>query len=85
MPAECSEEAFITEHYWGYTIQRDGRTAEYQVEHPRWPVVRATRASLDCDVRGVFGPEVAAFLRDPPSSAFIATGSAVTVRHGVRL
>jgi uncharacterized protein YqjF (DUF2071 family) len=85
VPAEDSEEAFITEHYWGYARQRDGGTVEYQVEHPRWPVLRATRATLDCDVASFYGPEFTSFLCGPPSSAFIAEGSAVTVRRGVRL
>src|SRR4028118_913167 len=31
---EGSEEEFITEHYWGYTKQRDGGSIEYRVEHP---------------------------------------------------
>ena len=85
VPSEDSEEAFITEHYWGYARQRDGGTIEYQVEHPRWPVLRATAATLDCDVSTLYGPEFAAFLHDSPSSAFIATGSPITVRRKVRL
>ena len=85
VPPEDSEEAFITEHYWGYARRRDGGTVEYQVEHPRWPVLRATTASLDCDVSTFYGLEFAAFLSGPPSSAFIASGSTVTVRWGVRL
>jgi uncharacterized protein YqjF (DUF2071 family) len=85
VPAEDSEEAFVTEHYWGYARQRDGGTIEYQVEHPRWPVFRATTATLDCDVSTFYGPEFASFLRTRPNSAFIAEGSAVTVRRGVRL
>jgi uncharacterized protein YqjF (DUF2071 family) len=32
--APGSAEEFITEHYWGYTGQRDGGTVEYRVEHP---------------------------------------------------
>ena len=35
-PIENSEEEFITEHFWGYTAQRNGGCAEYRVEHPRW-------------------------------------------------
>ncbi len=85
VPGENSEEAFITEHYWGYTRQRDGGTVEYQVEHPRWPVLPATTATLDCDVSTFYGPEFTPFLCGPPSSAFIAEGSAVTVRRGIRL
>jgi hypothetical protein len=58
---------------------------EYQVEHPRWGVWRATAASLECDVSRFYGPVFAAALSGAPSSAFIADGSAVTVRRGVRL
>lgn len=85
VPADDSEETFITEHYWGYARQRDGGTVEYGVEHPRWDVLRSISASLDCDVAPLYGPEFAPFLSAAPSSAFVAVGSAVTVRAGVRL
>jgi uncharacterized protein YqjF (DUF2071 family) len=85
VPPEHSEEAFITEHYWGYARHRDGGTVEYRVEHPRWPVRRAVTSALDCDVAGFYGPAFAAALGRAPSSAFLAEGSAVTVHRGVRL
>lgn len=52
LPAAGSEAEFITEHYWGYTAQRDGGCKEYQVAHPRWRVWAAIRSALDCDVGG---------------------------------
>jgi len=85
LPDEASEESFITEHYWGYVRQRSGATLEYQVEHPRWRVWRATEADFDCDVSGLYGADFAPFFAGPPSSAFLAEGSAVTVRRGQRL
>jgi uncharacterized protein len=85
LPAQGSEEKFITEHYWGYARQRDGGTVEYRVEHPRWSVRRAARAALDCDVAGFYGPVFAPALGPLPSSAFLAEGSAIAVRRGVRL
>jgi uncharacterized protein YqjF (DUF2071 family) len=85
VPADHSEETFITEHYWGYARQRDGGTVEYQVEHPRWQVLRSTSAVLDCDVAALYGPAFAPFLSAPPRSAFVAIGSAVTVRAGLRV
>ena len=85
LPEDDAEETFITEHYWGYVTQRDGSTVEYQVEHPRWRVWRASGAELDCDVSALYGAEFANFLRGAPSSAFVADGSAVTVHRGVRL
>lgn len=85
LPARGSEEEFITEHYWGYARQRDGSTVEYQVEHPQWRVWRATESRLDCDVSAVYGAVYQPFLSATPSSAFVADGSAVTVRRGVTL
>jgi len=85
VPEEESEESFITEHYWGYTRQADGGTVEYQVEHPRWRVWRATGASLECNARALYGAAFSEALSRPPRSAFLAEGSAVTVRQGQRL
>ena len=80
-----SEEEFITEHYWGYAAQRDGGTLEYEVEHPRWRVWRAREAELRCDVERVYGREFAEALGGEPASAFLAEGSPVVVRKGVRI
>lgn len=85
IPPDGSQEAFITEHYWGYTARREGRTLEYQVEHPRWPVYRAADAAFDCDVAAIYGPSYAEIFQQPPASAFVADGSAVTVHRGVRI
>jgi hypothetical protein len=74
-----SEEEFITEHYWGYTRQRDGGTVEYRVQHPRWNVWSAVDARLDGNVETVYGAEFAQVLRSPVRSAFVADGSPVTV------
>jgi hypothetical protein len=82
--APGSEEEFIAEHYWGYANQR-GRTVEYQVEHPPWRVWQVGESWLECDVAGLYGPEFAPFLAGPPSSAFLAEGSAVVVRQGRRM
>ena len=79
--AEGSAEEFITEHYWGYARRRGGRTTEYRVEHPRWRVVEARAARLDCDVAGLYGEQFVEFLQTP-ASAFLADGSEVTVFKG---
>jgi uncharacterized protein len=85
LPADDAEETFITEHYWGYALQRDGGGIEYRVEHPRWNVWRAEKASLDCDVTALYGPEFAEPLSHVPSTAFVADGSPVIVRRGRRI
>jgi len=85
LPSQGSIEEFITEHYWGYTAQRDGGTLEYQVKHPRWPVRLATQSSFDGDVDCLYGPQFVKPLGQKPDSAFIAIGSEVSVFKGVRI
>lgn len=85
LPEESSEEAFITEHYWGYAAQRDGTTLEYRVEHPRWRVWRSSGATLEGNLDRLYGAELADCLGGEPSSAFVAEGSEVVVRHGREL
>lgn len=80
-----SEEAFIAEHYWGYTRQRDGSTIEYRVSHPRWRSAPARDARLDADVGALYGAPFDALLAGEPRSAFMADGSAVTVYRPVKL
>ncbi|HUR44540.1 MAG TPA: DUF2071 domain-containing protein [Candidatus Saccharimonadales bacterium] len=80
-----SLEEFITEHYWGYVLQKNGSALEYKVDHPRWNIWRAENAALDCDIATVYGAQFAPFLIEPPTSAFIADGSAVTVYRGAKL
>ncbi|MBI3408912.1 MAG: DUF2071 domain-containing protein [Planctomycetes bacterium] len=85
MAALGSEEEFITEHYWGYTRQRDGGTMEYGVEHPRWRIWKDARARFDGDAARLYPPEFVPFLSAPPRSALVAAGSSVVVRSGRRL
>ena len=80
-----SEEEFITEHYWGYTRQRDGGTVEYRVSHPRWNVWTAIDARLDGDLASVYGDAFARVLTSPPRSAFVADGSPIIVYSPTRI
>jgi uncharacterized protein len=83
--SEGSKAEFITEHYWGYTAQKDGRTLEYQVEHPRWQIWETRDARLDCDVTELYGEQFSDALNRPPASAFLADGSPVKVFSSARL
>jgi uncharacterized protein YqjF (DUF2071 family) len=80
-----SEEEFITEHYWGYTAQRDGGTVEYEVEHPPWRVWQAEKTEIACEAENLYGPAFAKVLAEKPTSAFVADGSEIVVRKGRRL
>ncbi len=83
--ADGSEEEFIAEHYWGYAAQKNGGCVEYQVEHPRWRIWQVQHSRLQCNVAALYGPQFANSLSARPSSAFLAEGSAVTVRQGTKL
>ena len=82
LAAPGSLQQFITEHYWGYAQQRDGRAVEYQVTHEPWRVWTATSASFEGNTAEIYGAELASVLRRPPDSAFLAEGSAVAVMPG---
>jgi uncharacterized protein YqjF (DUF2071 family) len=79
-----SEEEFITQHFWGYTRQRDGSTVEYEVRHQPWRVWQLRAGHLDDD-SAVFDAPFAGVLRRPPYSAFLADGSAVSLYSPIRL
>jgi hypothetical protein len=78
-----SEAQFITEHYWGYTRQRNGGTLEYQVEHPPWAVWTPTQISSRGPAVGVW-PGVGAVLAGQPASAYVAL-TRLRQHRGVRL
>jgi uncharacterized protein len=76
---------FITEHYWGYSLQRGGGCLEYQVEHRPWRVWQARSAQFEGDAAALYGPQLAAALNREPDSAFLAEGSPVVVHAGRRM
>jgi uncharacterized protein YqjF (DUF2071 family) len=80
-----SAEEFFLERHFGYVRQRDGGTLEYAVEHPPWRVTPARAAAFEGESAAFYGPAFADILRRPPDSAFLADGSPVIVRRGVRI
>ena len=80
-----TEAEFITEHYWGYTRQRDGGTVEYHVTHPRWRTWTVKSASVQGDLAELYGTPLGDVLRRPPDSVFLAEGSAIAVHLPERL
>lgn len=80
-----SEEAFITEHYWGYTRRGHTRTDEYEVVHPQWKIHPVRDYSVHCDVPTLYGPAFTPFFTEKPTSVFLADGSAVTIQSGAKV
>lgn len=79
--ADGSEEEFITEHYWGYTKVED-KTAEYQVEHPKWEVYRVKSYSIEVDFGDTYGAQFDFLKSAKPHSVFLAEGSEIKVNSG---
>ena len=77
-----SEEEFITEHYWGYTKIKQGKTSEYGVEHPRWEVYTTKDYSIDVDFGDVYGRNFDFLRWEKPESVFLAEGSEIRVKGG---
>ena len=85
-----SEEAFITEHYWGYTKRSSSgkgasRTSEYEVVHPQWKIFPVRDYDVRCDIMPLYGSEFAPFFEVPPRSVFLADGSAVAIKSGATM
>lgn len=85
LPAEGSEEQFISEHYWGYAARRGLGCLEYEVHHPPWRLWKARRAAFTGDASSLYGEHFAPILTRQPDSAFLAEGSAVTVYRGTKI
>jgi uncharacterized protein YqjF (DUF2071 family) len=80
-PDPGSLSQFISEHYWGYSLNR-GRTIEYQVDHPQWSLHDVVDARLSGDPGRYCGHQFSKILAGSPVSAFFSMGSEVIVFSG---
>ncbi len=83
--AEGSEAEFITEHYWGYTKIGEQRTSEYGVEHPRWKVYPVKDYAIHVGFGNVYGEQFEFLKNETPASVFLAEGSEIIVREGLKI
>jgi uncharacterized protein YqjF (DUF2071 family) len=75
-----SEEEFITEHYWGYTVLGNTLTSQYQVEHPRWQTYPVISHKINARFGDLYGLEFAGLANTMPDSVMLAEGSEIAVR-----
>ena len=75
---------FLVDHYWAYTHERNGTTAEYRVAHRPWRVAPAEEILWDCDLAATYphASGLAEHLAAQPVLAFVADGSPVQVFRG---
>ena len=74
-----SPEAFIFEHYYGYSKRSATVTHEYEVAHPGWQHYQVKEYSIVCDFEKMYGPAFAVLNLQKPASVFMAEGSEVAV------
>lgn len=74
-----SETEFITEHYWGYSKVKAGKTNEYQVTHPRWRAYPIKSYDIHVDFGKIYGNEWSFLNEQQPVSVLLAEGSEITV------
>lgn len=74
-----SDVAFITEHYFGYTLLSEKRTSEYEVSHPVWVSYPIKESTLDFDFGKIYGPDFGFLSRKTPYSVLLAEGSEIAV------
>jgi uncharacterized protein YqjF (DUF2071 family) len=79
---EGSLEEFITEHYWGFTNRRTGKTQTYEVQHPRWDVYKINNYSIEADMGLLYGKNFIGINASQPHSVLMAEGSDISVREG---
>lgn len=72
-------EEFITEHYWGYSKQKDNLTIQYEVSHPRWLVQKVNKFEVEIDFAKLYG-EIFGYLNNAtPASVILTPGSTIAV------
>lgn len=82
---EGSEEAFITEHYWGYTHVNEACTGVYGVDHPKWNIHAVHQFDVHCNTAELYGAPFVDALSVSPKSVFLAEGSPIKVFKGSQL
>ena len=76
---------FFTEHYWGYSTQKEGETMIYEVNHPKWRTWEVDHCEVSVDMKKNYGSSLSPFLEKPPASSFLMEGSDVQVFKGYPL
>lgn len=80
-----SFEAFIAEHYYGYSRINSEETMEYEVRHPVWTTLPLVSFEIDIEYVTLHGEALGNALRVAEPVVFVARGSEVSVESGERI
>ena len=78
-------EAFMKEHYWGYTKKGNDKSFEFEIQHPPWNIYPAISFDMHLDAEAMYGKEFTDYFREKPVSAFLMDGSQTKVSYPVLL
>jgi uncharacterized protein YqjF (DUF2071 family) len=76
---EGSKEAFISEHYYGYTKLDEKRSNEYEVDREPWTFYEVLGHELDVDFALLYGERFEELNRKEPSSVMLFEGSGIAL------
>jgi len=80
VPIEAeSFEAFIFEHYYGYTKIDENRSEEYRIYHPKWKINRVKDYTINCDFEKMYGSDFKFLNQHHAQSIFLAVGSSIRI------
>ena len=74
-----SIEAFIKNHYWGYTKVNSEETLEFEIKHISWNIFPSTSFELEIDAEMLYGKELASFFYQNPLCCFLMDGSSTEI------
>jgi uncharacterized protein YqjF (DUF2071 family) len=66
-----SIEAFIFEHYFGYTRVNENKTLEYGINHPSWKINQVIDYRIDCDFEKMYGSDFAFLNAQQPDMSYL--------------
>jgi uncharacterized protein YqjF (DUF2071 family) len=81
----AADRDFFAERYWGYRALGDGGCFAYNFVHPEWKTYRGRVADTSAEVDDFYGPPFSGILNRPPDSAFVCSGSKISLAWGHRL
>ncbi|WP_299161444.1 DUF2071 domain-containing protein [uncultured Tenacibaculum sp.] len=75
-----SEIEFISEHYWGYSKDKN-KTTEYEVKHPKWKYYPLINYNVGVDFLASYGKDFEFLNKQNPTSVFLLEGSGISVEN----
>lgn len=79
-----TETEFITEHYFGYTKQKN-KTYEYEVKHPKWEHYLVNDFSTNVDFELNYGADFKHLTHQKPLSVILTEGSEISVENKIKI